>query len=243
MLSPSQLQANRANALKSTGPRSSEGKTVSARNALKHGLRSREIVLMGVESAPDFEAFRESFYRRFAPVDPVELSLVDRIAAAEWRLRRVRRIETATFVDTLRDAGVHEILDDPEHAEGPESYEVESQILHDAFGQATCRLDRLYHYEAQLERSIERSIRQLERLRTSGVLGANEADPPEPPTEPVSVAAVSSTNSSEQSQSAVAAGRQPASSSPRLALLRPNRPERDRIGGVRIPAGSTFSNG
>lgn len=208
MSSPAQLQANRANASRSTGPRSPEGKAASARNALQHGLRSRHVVLKGIESIDEFEQLRESFYRQFGPAGPAETSLVDRIAAAEWRLRRIGRIESATVYDRLLDAGVEKVLDDPGRAEDPESDEVESQMLHEAYRAAMYQLQQLYRFEAQLERSIERSIAQLERLRKSSVLCADNPLPPEPPAEAVSAASAS--NSNERSQSPVAvAGPQP----------------------------------
>jgi hypothetical protein len=122
----------------------------------------------------------------------------------------------------------------------PESHEVESQILHDAFRQATDRL--IGCITMRPTRTFDRAPIASERLHGVQRLG-QRSQSSEPPTEPVAVAAVSSSNSNEQSQSAVATARQAASSSPRLALVRPNRPERDRIGGVKIPAGSTWSNG
>ncbi len=240
MPSLSQIQANRENALRSTGPRSLEGKAACARNALKHGLRSRDVVLTGVESPTGFDELRQSFHQRFAPADSIEHSLVDRIVAAEWRLRRIRRIETAMFFDRLMDAGVEEVREDPEHADDAGSYEVESQILHDAYQLANDQLEQLSRYEAQLERSIERSIRQLQQLRKAPELRAGESEPPDPPAE--AAALTPSANPNEQSQSAVAAGPRQASSLPhRLALVRPVRPTCP--GGMSIPAGTTFSNG
>ena len=55
MVSEKQLEANRANALKSTGPRTDEGKQASSRNAVKHGLLSTEVVMFH-ESKEDYEA-------------------------------------------------------------------------------------------------------------------------------------------------------------------------------------------
>ena len=47
MTSDKQARANRQNALKSTGPKTPEGKDAVRLNALKHGLRSEEILLPG----------------------------------------------------------------------------------------------------------------------------------------------------------------------------------------------------
>ena len=55
MTSEKKAEANRRNALKSTGPKTPEGKDAVRLNALKHGLLSRETLLPG----EDEEALRE----------------------------------------------------------------------------------------------------------------------------------------------------------------------------------------
>jgi hypothetical protein len=57
MTSPKQIEANRENALKSTGPKTSEGKAVVSLNAVKHGLLSAKVFLPNEDEAAfvDFE--------------------------------------------------------------------------------------------------------------------------------------------------------------------------------------------
>ena len=98
MISEKQLLANRQNALKSTGPRTSEGKAVSSRNALRHGLRAEQIVIMG-ESCDDYEQFSSELIDQLAPVGVLEARLTGQIAAASWKLQRAERMES----DLLRD--------------------------------------------------------------------------------------------------------------------------------------------
>ena len=96
MTSAKKAEANRRNALKSTGPKTPEGKTAVRLNALTHGLRSEEILLPG----EDEETFRELSDRLRAELQPVgalENLLVDRIVAAYWRLRRLGRVEAGIF--------------------------------------------------------------------------------------------------------------------------------------------------
>lgn len=52
------IQDQSARAARSTGPRTPEGKAVSSRNALKHGLTARQIVIKG-ESQAEFDALLE----------------------------------------------------------------------------------------------------------------------------------------------------------------------------------------
>jgi hypothetical protein len=96
-MSAKQLDANRHNALKSTGPKTGDGKAVSKMNAVKHGILSEEVVVRGMrihESAHQFKALREQYWKHLAPVGPVEEMLVERIVTTYWRLRRALTAET-----------------------------------------------------------------------------------------------------------------------------------------------------
>jgi hypothetical protein len=92
MCSQKKLEANRRNAQKSTGPRTAEGKARSSRNAVTHGLFCQDAVLPG-ESQEQFDALRLEFLQRLCPQDLLELSLVDRIVLATWKLRRLQEAE------------------------------------------------------------------------------------------------------------------------------------------------------
>jgi hypothetical protein len=96
MTSEKQLLANRLNAQKSTGPRSLPGKTVSARNAVKHGLLSRDIVLQN-EDPEEFDALLSRLRHDMQPKGIIECELVENLAVDLWRLRRVRQVETSIF--------------------------------------------------------------------------------------------------------------------------------------------------
>ena len=89
--SPRQRAANRANAAKSTGPVTPEGKAAAALNALKHGLTARDVVLT-TESCDQFDELRDAYYRRLKPVDYMESDLVDDLVVVRWEIRRMRCI-------------------------------------------------------------------------------------------------------------------------------------------------------
>ena len=103
MTSQRQLEANRANAKRSTGPKTQNGKARSSMNALKHGLTAKQIVI-GDEDPQEFEAFHASLITDLKPVGLFEHELVRRIAGDLWRLRRVARMEAAVIRAELRAA-------------------------------------------------------------------------------------------------------------------------------------------
>jgi len=94
MTSQRQFEANRANAKRSTGPRTSDGKARSRMNAVKHGLTAKYIVI-GDEDPDEFEALRADLESDFQPSTRLEYELVDRLAGLLWRLRRVPGVEAA----------------------------------------------------------------------------------------------------------------------------------------------------
>ena len=92
MPSERKTQANRRNAQLSTGPKTSEGKAIVSRNAVRHGLASR-LVVLPEENRQDFLDLLGAFRSQFQPATAFEDSLVFQLAAAEWRLRRITRLE------------------------------------------------------------------------------------------------------------------------------------------------------
>ncbi len=93
MTSFRQEQANRRNALHSTGPRTEEGKRASRANAFRHGLTA-ETIVTGVEDAEDYRAFEAAVIADYDARTAVERELVLRLASLLWRLRRATAVET-----------------------------------------------------------------------------------------------------------------------------------------------------
>jgi hypothetical protein len=96
MTSEKKAEANRRNALKSTGPKTPEGKDAVRLNALRHGLRSEEILLPG-EDEEVLRELDEHLRIELQPVGELESLFVDRIITAYWRLRRLGRVEAGIF--------------------------------------------------------------------------------------------------------------------------------------------------
>lgn len=96
-----QLEANRANAKRSTGPRSADGKAKSSKNSLAHGLTAQDIVIAD-EDPEEFERLRAGLQADFEPTSTIELELVERLAGLLWRLRRIPVLEGA-LLDARRE--------------------------------------------------------------------------------------------------------------------------------------------
>ena len=88
-----QFEANRRNALRSTGPRTEDGKRRSRLNAVRHGLTA-ETVVGGLEDAEDYKAFEATIIADYCAETAVARELVLRLASLLWRLRRATAIET-----------------------------------------------------------------------------------------------------------------------------------------------------
>ena len=101
--SEAQIAANRANAQRSKGPTTVEGKENSRRNALKHGLTGEGVVLPN-EDAAEVERRLVAFQEELQPTGEVGRSLVRRAALMSVRMDRCVSQETAAFSERVRRA-------------------------------------------------------------------------------------------------------------------------------------------
>jgi hypothetical protein len=196
MTSEKKAQSNRRNALKSTGPKTPEGKAAVRLNALKHGLLARETLLPG----EDEEALRELDERlryELQPVGELENLLVDRIIASYWRLRRLGRVEAGIFAweiykelarraheeaDSYKSYGVPAhlapIIKDREKYQEARSkaqeiegkQEAETAMLGGTFirdAEGANAFSKLSRYETAIERSVYRALHELQRLQAA----------------------------------------------------------------------------
>ena len=107
MTSFKQIEANRRNARKSTGPITEEGKLQSRCNAVRHGLTA-ETVIGALEDAEDYKTFEAAIIADYNAQSAVERELVLRLTSLLWRLRRATTIETGLFeieAEHLSEAG------------------------------------------------------------------------------------------------------------------------------------------
>ena len=165
MASILQINANRNNARRSTGPTSAEGKARSASNALQHGLLSRDIVLPD-EDAEEFTALAASYSVQLDPQGPLEEFCVRQMVAADWKLRRLLRLETGMLaygVEYIRD-----VDDDDDRWSGSSSYEETTVLLGKMISGSsrTTRLSLLTRYESSIRQSWYKALKEFERLRS-----------------------------------------------------------------------------
>jgi hypothetical protein len=102
MASTNQINANRLNSKKSTGPKSPGGLERSSANALKHGLSAKAFVIHG-EDASEFEKLRKRFVKDWHPKGATEWAEVRRLAETHWQLRRAQ-----LAITELLDAEIYE---------------------------------------------------------------------------------------------------------------------------------------
>jgi len=155
--SEAKLRANRANALKSTGPRTPEGKRRSARNALTHGLTARDITALG-EAYEALPSTVEQFTESWRPRNPYEHSLVVMLATLTLRLSRCARMETGLF-----DMSIPVI-------NPTDGTEVVNAAIAASFTYHEKSFTALSRYEANLSRAYERTFKAL--------IAAQKHDPP-----------------------------------------------------------------
>jgi hypothetical protein len=151
MTSFRQIEANRRNARKSTGPNTEEGKQRSRCNAVRHGLTA-ETVIGALEDAEDYKAFEAAVIADYDAQSAVERELVLRLASLLWRLRRATTMETGLFeiqADHLRAV-----------REGRRTQPMSREIIYAGFGRADpFELDRASLGTANGTQALPRSGR------------------------------------------------------------------------------------
>jgi len=162
MTTARQLASNRANAMRSTGPRSPEGKAVVALNSVTHGLTATTIV-HPAESREDFIQYRNEMLDDLAPQSRFELDIAERIIANSWRLRRVPGIEIRVNPLPHELEFPEQVAQDPYYANGvPEPEPVEHYLANAWRNEpVTRRYHCLHRHEAHLHRMITRDLRSL----------------------------------------------------------------------------------
>ena len=177
MPTQAQLNANRLNAQKSTGPTSPEGKAASSLNALKSGIDAWSHIIPG-EDPDELEALAAQFLLHYKPTGPIQLSLVDTLISTEWIQRRLRRIEAQLWNYRV------ECLDQNlTHAEFVDASIQHNSPLGHSFQEALDPFTRLQRRIDGTNRMFLRTLKVLQDLQAAASTPVSE--PPSPvPTHP-----------------------------------------------------------
>ena len=160
MASPAQMAANRANAQKSTGPRTAAGKQRAGMSALKHGLTAKTLVLPHEDNTA-YEEVRASLYSQYEPATEQECMLVDQLASAWWRTLRVRQIETDMLDLQIRTLN-------NKYPEKEKTKTTDRQALAVRFvTESEKDFVNFMRYDAQIERAFYRALNTLEKLQAA----------------------------------------------------------------------------
>ena len=178
-ISQKQLEANRRNAQKSTGPITEGGKQVSSKNATRHGLTS----MVTIMTDPDREAwlkFMNAYVEDLNPEGFQQKHLAQSIAYDAWRMNRARSIEENIFSIQL-DTGLADI-----ECSHPQIHTATVQAL--TFWQNSTKFSNLSIYEQRIVRGFHKNTalyRDLKKERQATLA----AQPPAEAAKPLAMAA------------------------------------------------------
>jgi hypothetical protein len=165
MISPRKLEANRRNALKSTGPRTEAGKRISSKNALMHGLCATG-ALTSDEASQPFEELCASLQRELNPQGPAEQNLFEQIAILAWKARRVRAIEQGLIALQFEYRSV---------VEGGAAIRRRARDAREA----ATTLAKLARYQNELSVRLRKELRHFRQMQKSRVARAQTHSGPE----------------------------------------------------------------
>jgi hypothetical protein len=160
MTSEKQIESNRRNAQKSTGPKTAEGKSRSRLNAFKHGMSATGFVIpagQAKENLDEFQGLLAALRRDLRPQGTLQELLVESIAIQQWRLRRIYRAELSGVAEGIRDHDLHIVIKQMMLRE--EKHDVALPI----FTPPEHIADKLMRYQRVLESSITRHLAELHR--------------------------------------------------------------------------------
>jgi hypothetical protein len=166
-----QSAASRANAQKSTGPRTAAGKAASRFNALKHGIYAIHQIMFD-EKPEDLAELAAEYHEQYSPVDPKQRFLVDTLVANEWRLRRMRRVE-AELWQSASDLFIVKNLDTTVTCTSGEAFATDSSTF-----------ERLQRVVNSCERVYHRALKELEVAQGHALQAAQPESEPAPAPQP-----------------------------------------------------------
>ena len=184
-ISEARLAANRANAQKSSGPKTPEGKLRSAANATRHGFAGNNFAVVRLENPDDIDKLKADLVATYQPVNNQEMWAIERLAIAQNSIFRSYRLESGIFTaclnesldrrgDTVLITMTPDMVGPTEKFTGIERCDItRAQNRNYGLGAGFHRFVQkantwslFLRYQAQAERNYRRGIEDLERLRS-----------------------------------------------------------------------------
>jgi len=173
-VSARQLAANRANARRSSGPRTPEGKARASQNARRHGFAAADYAVVRLEDLEAVARLKDDLVAVYQPVNSQELFALERVALAQHALLRCARLESGLFTTCLNEA-----LDRTGNPIVPMTEDLvgdleitRAQNRNYALAEGFRRIARegnawtlFLRYQAQTERQYRRAVEEFERLK------------------------------------------------------------------------------
>jgi hypothetical protein len=175
-VSQKRLAANRANAARSTGPRTPQGKARSAQNALKHGFTASTFAVVRLEDLQEIAHLRAGLIAAYRPVNAQELFAIERIALAQQVVLRAARLETGLFTTCLNqalDPSAAQMLPMNEDLTGNGDISIaqaqnRDYLLGEGFHRMAIQSNSwtlAKRYQAQAERHYRSAVEEFDRLK------------------------------------------------------------------------------
>src|ERR1700678_3116634 len=143
-ISEKRSEASRINGAKSQGPKTEEGKAVSSRNAVKHGLYCSVKTMVAAENAEEFAGFHRELYKHFAPSDSYQIVLVEKIIGSLWRRRACEDILSGML--------------HPDRSKW--------ETVNDQFRRNQREIDSAFRILRSLDRAVDAAKRELKTLKS-----------------------------------------------------------------------------
>ena len=175
-VTPEQLAANRANARRSTGPRTPEGKARSAQNAVKHGFTASSFVVVRLEELDEVENLKQDLISVYQPVNAQELLALERAALAQQSMFRAARLESGFFTACIDEA--YDTDGDPIRLLSRDMLADNIPVLRaqnrnfglaagfDRSARRSNTFTLILRYQAQAERQYRRAMEEFDRLKS-----------------------------------------------------------------------------
>ena len=191
-VSEKQSAANRANAARSTGPRTPQGKSRSSQNARKHGFTGSTYTVVRLEDVDEVANLKSDLATVYQPVNAQEIYALERIALTQHSLLRASRLEsgllTTCLNQTLDASDVPKVMMNMTLAGDGDIDITRAQNRNYLLGEGFHRMalssnvwSLFMRYQAQAERNYRRAIEEFERIKA-----LREELPEEIPNEPIS---------------------------------------------------------